>query len=202
VKIEEKKGSPYLPTKSEIIVYALSILILTFSFAYVKVSSLIEFLVVLPFFTCTSLIIGLVKTYLITVFARKRGVWTEYKLWYYGIAMFLISSVAFRMPFSSPTKKVHHSKNFTEKLGFYLSCVDIFLTLAFAAVFLGLSNISGFALIGSAGLGMCLIAAFFDTMPIKPMDGAGMFKYSKKYWAILFLLTMVLYALWLLHTIQ
>jgi hypothetical protein len=198
LKVEEKRGSPYLPTKPEIIVYALSVLILTFSFAYVKVSSFTEFMVVLPVFVSTSLIVGLVRTYILTVFARSRGVWTEYKLWYFGVAMFLISSLAFRMPFSSPTQKVHHSKNYTQRLGFYLSIADIVITLVFAGIFLVLLK-SGFALIGSSGLAMCLIAVFFDTLPIKPMGGVSIFKYNKKYWAILFLTTLALYIIWLSH---
>ncbi len=200
LKIEEKEGSIYLPTKTEIIVYTLSVVILTFSFAYVKVNSLNDFLLVLPTFVATSLIVGLVKTYILTVFARRRGVWTEYKLWYFGVAMFLISTLAFRMPFSSPTRSVNHSKNFTERLGFYLCCADVFITLGFAGIFLVLLN-SGFALIGSSGLAMCLIAAFFETLPIKPMGGVSIYKYNKKYWAILFLTTLMLHIIWLAHVV-
>jgi eukaryotic-like serine/threonine-protein kinase len=200
LKIEEKEGSPFLPTKSEIIVYAVSILTLTFSFAYVKVGSINEFLVVLPTFIATSLIVGLVKTYILTVYTRKRGVWAEYKLWYFGIAMFLISTIAFKTPFSSPTRKVNHSKNFTERLGYLLSITAIFVTLAFAAVFFVLL-ISGFALIGGTGLAMCLISAFFETFPIKPMGGVEIYKYNKVMWAILFLGTLSLYAAWIAHAI-
>jgi outer membrane protein assembly factor BamB len=196
LKIEEKHGSPFLPTKPEILVYAISILILTFAFAYVKVGTLSEFLTVLPTFILTSLIVGLVKTYLLTVYARKRGVWAEYKLWYFGTAMFLISTIAFKAPFSSPTRKVHHSKNYTERLGFLLSVTAIIVTLGFAAIFFGLL-VSGFALIGGAGLAMCLISAFFETFPIKPMGGVEIYKYSKIWWAILFFGTLALYVAWI-----
>ena len=196
LKIEEKQGSPFIPTKSEIIVYVLSILLLTFSFAYVKVTTLSEFWVVLPTFIITSLIVSLVKTYLITVYTRRHGVWAEYKLWYFGVAMFLISTVAFRVPFSSPTRKVNHSKNFTENIGFRLSLAGIFVTLAFAALFFVLM-ISGFTLIGSSGLAMCLISAFFDTFPIKPMGGADLFKYKKIAWAGVFFGTLALYIIWI-----
>jgi hypothetical protein len=196
LKIEEKQGSPFIPTKSEIIVYVLSILLLTFSFAYVKVATLNEFLVVLPTFIITSLIVSLVKTYLVTVYTRRHGVWAEYKLWYFGLAMFLISTVAFRVPFSSPTRKVNHSKNFTDNIGFRLSLAGIFLTLSFAAFFFALM-ISGFTLIGSSGLAMCLISAFFDTFPIKPMGGADLFKYNRIAWAGVFFGTLALYVIWI-----
>jgi outer membrane protein assembly factor BamB/Zn-dependent protease len=196
IKIEEKQGSPFVPTKSEIIVYVLSIALLTFSFAYVKVNTLSEFLVVLPTFIITSLIVSLVKTYLITVYTRKHGVWAEYRLWYFGLVMFLVSTVAFKVPFSSPTRKVNHSKNFTDRIGFRLSLVGIFVTLAFALLFFVLL-VSGFTLIGSSGLAMCLISAFFDTFPIKPMGGADILKFNKISWAGLFFGTMALYGVWI-----
>ena len=40
LKVDEKEGSPFLPTKSEVMVYAISIVLLTLSFTYVKVPSL------------------------------------------------------------------------------------------------------------------------------------------------------------------
>lgn len=196
LKIEEKTGSPYLPTKSEIVVYIVSILVLTFSFTYVQVVDLSLFLLVLPTIFATSIIVALVKTYIVTVYARKRGVWTEFKLWYFGIVMFLVSTLAFRTPFSSPTRTVHHSHNFTEHLGVLLSCANILITLGFAGLFFILVK-SGFALIGGTGLAMCLIAAFFDTFPITPMNGKTIYSYNKALWASLFLITLGFYAAWL-----
>ena len=201
LRVEEKQGSPYLPTKGELLVYLISTLILTFSFAYVKVMSLTEFLVVLPTFIFTSLIVGLIRTYLLTAYARRHGVWTEYKLWYLGLAMFIISTVAFRAPFSSPTRKVSiaSDKN-TERFGFILSCLTIGITLAFGAVFMVLL-LAGYSLIGGAGLAMCLVTAFFETFPIKPMGGTDLFNYNKKVWIGLFLVTLAFYVVWLMHVL-
>lgn len=196
LKVEEKKGSPFLPTKSEALVYIASILILTFSFAYVEVVSLNQFLLVLPTFFATSIIVALVKTYILTMVSRSRGVWTEFKLWYLGVVMFLVSTLAFRFPFSSPTRSVHHSRNFNERLGVMLSCVGIVITLGFAGLFLILLK-SGFALIGGAGLAMCLIGAFFDMFPTPPMSGSTIFKYNKALWAGFFLVALGFYAAWL-----
>jgi hypothetical protein len=127
-------------------------------------------------------------------------VWTEYKLWYFGLAMFLLSTLAFRTPFSSPTRTVHHSRNFTERLGGFLSCAALFITLGFGAFFFVLYK-SGFALIGGTGLAMCLISAFFDTFPIEPMGGKDIYKYNKALWGILFVFTLALYAVWIAHLI-
>jgi hypothetical protein len=196
LQVDEKSGSAFLLTKSEVLVYVVSILLLTLSFAYVKVSTFEQFLSVLPTFFATSILVGLVKTYFGTLYSRRKGVWTEYKLWYFGVGLFLFSTLAFRVPFSSPTRSVHHSRNFTARLGGVLSLLSLFITLGFAVFFFILLK-SGVTLIGSAGLGMCLIGAFFDTFPIKPMSGKDIYKYNKLLWAALFLLTLVLYAIWI-----
>ena len=164
LQVEKKTWSSYLPTKSELVVYGISTLILTLSFAYVKVINLNDLMTILPTFLATSILVAVVKNYVLTAYSRRKGVWTEYKLWYFGIAMFLVSTLAFRVPFSSPSRKVHHSENFTERLSGFLECAGIFITLAFAGLFYIISR-TQFALIGSTGLAMCLISAFFDTFP-------------------------------------
>jgi outer membrane protein assembly factor BamB len=200
LKVDEKHGSPYLPTKPEALVYGLSILFSTFAFAYVKVDSLDQILIILPTFFATSIIVSFIRTYILAVYSRRRGVWTEYKLWYFGLGLFLVSTLAFRTPFSSPTRTVRHSRNFTERLGGFLSCADLFITLGFGAIFFVLYK-SGFALIGGTGLAMCLISAFFDTFPIEPMGGKDIYKYNKRLWGIMFVVTLALYALWIAQLI-
>jgi outer membrane protein assembly factor BamB len=197
LQIDEKKGSPFIPMKSEIFTYILSVIILTITFAYVEVSSLNQFLLILPTFFATSIIVGLVKTYILTIVARTRGVWTEYKIWYVGVVMYLVSSLAFRIPFSSPTRSVHHSRNHTKRLEVTLSCAGIFITLGFAGFFFILLK-GGLALIGGTGLAMCLIAAFFEMFPLAPMSGKTIFKYNKALWAGFFLMTLGFYAAWLM----
>jgi outer membrane protein assembly factor BamB len=200
LKVDEKSGSPYLPTKSEALVYGLSILFSTFAFSYVKVSNFDQILIILPTFFATSILVSFTRTYILAVYSIRRGVWTEYKLWYFGLGLFLVSTLAFRTPFSSPTRTVRHSRNFTERLGGFLSCAAIFITLGFGAFFFVLYK-SGFALIGGTGLAMCLISAFFDTFPIEPMGGKDIYKYSRPLWGILFAATLTLYAAWIAHII-
>ena len=200
LKVDEKTGSPYLPTKSEAVVYGLSILFSTFAFSYVKVNSLDQILIIIPTFFATSILVSFARTYILAVYTRRKGVWTEFKLWPFGVGLFLLSTLAFRTPFSSPTRTVRHSKNFTERLAGFLSVAAIFITLGFGAFFFVLYK-SGFALIGGTGLAMCLISAFFDTFPIEPMGGRDVYKYNKVLWGILFVITLTLYALWIAHII-
>lgn len=194
--IVEKKASPYLLTKEEIVVYAVAVLILTFSFAYVKVINFQQFVDILPLFLATSIIVMLARTYLISLYSRRKGVWTEHKVWPLGVFMYIISTVALRSPFSSPTRTVHHSCNLSERIEGTIAIVGVLITLAFALLFFVLLK-SGFALIGGTGLAMCLVSAFFDTFPIKPMNGHTIFKHSKLLWAVIFLASLILYAVWL-----
>jgi outer membrane protein assembly factor BamB len=196
LKVDEKTGSPYLPTKSEALVYGLSILFSTFAFSYVKVNSLDQILIIIPTFFATSILVSFARTYILSVYTRRKGVWTEYKLWPFGVGLFLLSTLAFRTPFSSPTRTVRHSKNFTNRLAGFLSVAAIFITLGFGAFFFVLFK-SGFVLIGGTGLAMCIISAFFDTFPIEPMGGKDIFRYNKGLWGVLFAVTLTLYALWI-----
>ena len=196
IKIDEKKGSPYLPTKSEAIVYGLSILLSTFAFSYVKINNFNELFLILPTFFATSILVSFLRTYILSGYSRKKGVWTEYKLWFFGLGLFILSTIAFRIPFSSPTKTVHHSRNFNERLGGFLSVAAILITLAFGGFFYILYK-SGFVLMGGTGLAMCLISAFFDTFPIEPMSGKDVYKYNRKLWAVLFMGTLLLYISWI-----
>jgi hypothetical protein len=101
------------------------------------------------------------------------------------------------MPFSSPTRQVHCGPKFTKRLGAILSSTSILISLAFAGIF-GLLLLGGLTVIGSTGLAMCIIGAFFDTFPIAPLSGKEILDHSKTLWIILFFISLALYASWLL----
>ena len=194
--VDEKQGSPFIPTRAESVAYAISITVLTFSFSYVKVSSLAEIFSVLPTILATSILVDLVKTFVLVAYARQHGVWAERKLWYFGLVTFLVTTFAFRVPFSSPSRSVFHGSKFSKQLGTILCVASIGISLVFAGLFYVLL-VSGFAVIGSTGLAMCIIGAFFDTFPIAPMRGKTIFNHNKILWIVLFILTLVLYGAWL-----
>lgn len=195
-KVNEKKGSSFKPTKSELLAYAISIAVLAFSFSYVKVDDFVQILTVLPTIFGTSILVGFAKTYSSIAYSRHRGVWTEQKLWYFGLATFLVTTLAFRVPFSSPTRCVCHAPKMTNRLSTTLSIVSILISLAFAGFFYVLL-LCGFTVIGGTGLAMCLIEAFFCTFPMKLMPGRKIFEHSKPIWLMFFGVTLALYILWL-----
>ena len=194
--VTEKTGSPFVPTKPEGLAYILSTLFLALSFSYVKVTDLSQILVVLPTIFATSILVGFAKTFFSIVYSRRRGVWTEHKIWYFGLATFIVTTFAFRVPFSSPTRNVHYGPKYTKRAGAILSSASVLMSLAFAGFF-GILLLGGSTVIGSTGLAMCIIGAFFDTFPIEPMSGKNILNHNKLLWASLFALTMALYASWL-----
>jgi YVTN family beta-propeller protein len=196
VDAEERTGSIFGPTKLEIFAYITSMIVLTFGFAYVKVDALSQIWQLLPVFFITSIIVGFVQKFFSIVYLRSRGVWSEHTIWPLGLILFLSTTLAFRVPFSSPTRSLH-SKKFTDKLGAIASSSEILISLAFAGLFFILLR-RGYVAVGDAGLSMCVIGSFFGTFPIAPMVGKDIFDYSKRLWATLFLGTLIIFVAWLL----
>jgi len=195
--ITQKAGNPFKLTKLEVASYVVALSILTFAFVYAKIQTLDEILFVLPTILATSIIVEFVKNFVVEAVARKMGVWTEHRLWYFGIAAFLISTLAFRTPFSSPSRNIHYSKSFTKRSIGIVSATSVFIGFAFAVIF-GIVFVSGFTLIGSVGLVMSLTMAFFEALPIPPMSGKDIYDWSRPLWTTLFVATFSLYMLCLL----
>ena len=196
VEAIEKAGSVFKPTMGESIAYIVAIVVLGVSFAYVKVITLSQIWELLPIFLVTSVIVGFVQKFSSIIYLRHKGVWSEHSIWPLGLVLFLFTTFAFKVPFSSPTRTVH-SKKFTEHLSAIVAASEILIALAFAALFFVLLK-AGFAPVGGAGLSMCVIGAFFGTFPISPLGGKDIFNHSKGLWAGIFIITLIIFVAWLL----
>ncbi len=194
--VENKTGSILKPTKTETLAYVVLVVVLAISFSYVKVITLSQIWILLPVFLATSLIVGFVQKFFSIVYLRSKGVWSEHSIWPLGIVLFLFTTFAFKVPFSSPTRSVN-SEKYTEHLGAMVAASGIFISLAFAGIFFLLLQ-GGYPAIGDAGLSMCVIGSFFGTFPISPMSGKDIFSHSKRLWAGLFIATLIIFVAWLL----
>jgi hypothetical protein len=192
--LSQKVGAPFVPTRWEVVSYAVALSVLTLAFSYARVVSLSEILSVLPTVLATSIVVEFVKNFSIVAVARWQGVWTEHRLWYFGLFTFMFSSLVFRVPFSSPSRLTHNSPRFTRRSLGLVALSSVFVGLAFAAFFFGLLAM-GFTLVGNIGLVMCLTMAFFETVPIPPMSGKDLYEWSKPLWMSLFTTTFALYML-------
>jgi Zn-dependent protease len=184
IAISEKTGKPFSLTKLEIVSYAVALAVLTFAFAYAKIETLDEIFVVIPTVLATSIIVEFVKNFAIEAVARKLGVWTEHRLWYFGLGTFLLSTLIFRVPFSSPSRNIHYSQKFTKRSLGLVSAVSVLIGFIFAVVFYFIM-VTGFALVGSIGLVMSLTMAFFEALPIPPMNGKDIYDWNKLVWILL-----------------
>jgi H+/Cl- antiporter ClcA len=194
---EAKSGSPFKPTKPEALAYITAIIVLAVSFSYVKVITLDQLWAMLPVFLATSVLVGFVQKFFSIAFMRSRGVWSEHKIWLFGLFLFLFTTFAFRVPFSSPTRNVNQSTKYTERLGAIVSASEILISLTFAGFFFLLLSV-GYVAVGGAGLAMCVIGSFFGTFPVAPMSGKEIFNHNKRLWAGLFIATLIIFCVWLL----
>jgi Zn-dependent protease len=190
--INPRRGPPFTITKLEAISYAISLSVLTFAFSYVKAPVLDQILTIIPTVLATSMIVQFVKDYMVEVIARMQGVWTEHRLWYFGLTMFLLSSIVFKVPFSAPSRLAHYAPKFTRRSLGLAAAGQVIISIALAAAFYAIFT-SGFTLIGNIGIVMCLTNAFFDSIPIPPINGKDIYDWSKICWIALFIATFTLY---------
>ncbi len=193
IRIGEKAASWFMPTRIEIVSYAVTMTILTLCFAYAKSATLTQILETIPLILATSIFTDFVKSYLMISISRKMGVWTEHRLWYLGLTLFSFSAIVFKVPFSWPSRLARYSPKMTKRMDGFLSSISIVLSFVFASVFAALYMI-GFTLIGNVGLIMCLTGVLFDVLPIPPMGGKGIFDWDKRMWLALFMISVLSYA--------
>jgi len=196
VIIEQKTGPIFSLSKFEVLAYAVSPVIITLAFSYAGSRSFDQFIALMPIVVATSVTVGIIKNLAAEFYARLNGVWAEHHVWYFGLATFLLSTIVFRTPFTSPSRIVSHSPKHNDRTRGLAASLSIILSLIFAGLFYILLN-SGFPTIGSIGLGACLLSAFFDVIPIAPMTGKDIYSWSKSAWAVQFIAVTSLYIAWL-----
>ena len=186
--------SSFAVTKLEVASYSIALSVLVLAFAYVKAAALEDIFTMIPTVLATSMILEITRKYGTSVIARAKGVWTEYRLWYFGLAMFLLSSFLFKVPFSWPGRLTYNAPKFTKKSQGLAAAAQVLIPLAFTMVFYTLF-ISGYTAIGNIGIVMCLTMALFDSIPIPPMNGKDIYDWSKFLWLGLFISAFTLYML-------
>ena len=189
--IEPKQGSIFILSRIEVFAYLASLAVMTFAFAYSGAGSFDDFILLIPTVLATSVVVGLTKNLLTELYARTLGVWAEHRLWHLGLTTFLFSTIVFKTPFSSPSRIVNHSPKFTPRTQGLVASASVVASLAFSVVFYALLSL-GYTYIGSIGLGMCILGALFDTLPIAPMNGRDIYDWSIPIWAAQFILTLAL----------
>jgi len=71
---------------------------------------------------------------------------------------------------------------------------DPLISLCFAFTCLARISLGGiFATAGAIGFSMNLLTCVYSLLPIKPLDGEGVYKWNKVIWAVFFIPVLVMY---------
>ena len=189
-KIKAPTHFPIL-TPRETTSLAVSTFVLAIAFSYATAPSLIEVAPALPLALVSSALLIVIKDLFKGVFSRIGKAWAEYKVWKLGIALLLISTALFKIPFSKPGRTLLHGEA-TRKVRGATSLSGILGLLAVTLPFLAFDQM-GFPMVREVGIGAALTMVCYSMFPIWPLDGWNIFRWSRPMWAALFVLTLALY---------
>ncbi len=184
-------------TRRELASLLFAIIILLVVFTYIEVNGLpkfadISFLIVaVPSVLLSVVMIFLVSQLLENVASITLDLWSEFKIWIYGLVALIITGILFFVPFASPGKMVYQGAIDMRKAGLIASLVilsSLILCLPFSLFYW-----FGFPTIGDAGLMMCLMTACYSAFPFKPLGGKAIFHYDRRLWFLTFLSSFALF---------
>jgi hypothetical protein len=166
-----------------------------FGGAFTYLSSLgnkIEVFALLTFVGGIVMIVPRVVQYLA---ANKMGMSAEYRLWWGGmIVVFLTTSVLGNV-FGQPVRTaIDREDEYEKKKLALIMLAGPLVSLILSASFLMLYMMRGtYASLAWTGLNMSLLTALVSFMPISPMEGERVFKWSKLVWVVVFIPILLVY---------
>jgi PKD repeat protein len=170
-------------TKGDLVSVGISILILTIVFGFVEANGFPHFLnpsifaAVIPS-TLLSACMGVIaKEFSEVLCFRTYRVYKQYRLWMYGLGVFLVSGLLFQFPFGYPGVTRYQSRKISNKTKGLLVLSKMLVRLTMAIPFAGLYMV-GFKILGDAGLLMTLTAVCFSLVPLKPLAGKAVLDYK------------------------
>lgn len=119
--------------------------------------------------------------------AKALNVWSEFKIWLYGLTALLITGIIFMIPFASPGRMEYQGDIDRKKAG--LTATSKVLCILVLSIPFYLFYTLGFATIGDAGLMMTMMTACYTAFPFKPLEGEAIFRYHKVLWTAIFILS-------------
>jgi Zn-dependent protease len=119
--------------------------------------------------------------------AERYGYWAEFRMWVMGIVLALITSTL-GFIFAAPGATYIQATNISDRQNGIISLAGPATNVVIAFVFLLVGNVGTgiFVEIGFIGLNVNLFLALFNMLPLMPLDGAKVFRWSKPIWAVVF----------------
>jgi parallel beta-helix repeat protein len=183
-KLEALEKAPFI-TGGEVVALGISALIATIVFGAEEANGILNFLTFSGFadFIPSALVSVCVVVLFAELFeafcARTCRVHKQFKLWMYGIIMFLVSGLVFLFPLGSPGITRYRSGELSKKAKGLFVMSKMLLLLTLMIPFAGLFMI-GFNTIGEIGLWFTLITVFSSLIPLRPLVGKALFDYRKE----------------------
>jgi len=183
-KIEALEKAAFI-TKGELAALAISALVMTIVFGFVEANGLPRFLnpsilaAVIPSTLLSVCIVSIVGELAEALCARTCRVYRQFRLWMYGLGVFLISGLLFLFPFASPGITRYQSGEISDKTKGLVVLSKMLVLLTLTIPFAGLFML-GFEIIGDAGLLLTLMTVCYSLVPLKPIAGKAVFDYRKE----------------------
>lgn len=116
--------------------------------------------------------------------AERYGYWAEFRMWVMGIVLALITSTL-GFIFAAPGATYIQGSNVSERQNGIISLAGPATNVTIAILFLLVGTVGTgiFKAIGLVGFQVNLFLAVFNLLPVMPLDGAKVFRWSKLLWA-------------------
>lgn len=206
-KERKELGEKSLITREEIVKLAFAVTVIAFVFGYVEANGLpyflepATFLVAVSFVLCSSIVIIFSETIFNSIAARVFDVRAEINIWPIGLFSFLVSGLAFMVPFSMPhTTTFMSGEEASSRQGWIIVTSKLFRTallLPFIAI-----HLLGNRMLGDAGVLIILTGTCYSLMPVEPMAGRTVYDFDKRIWFLLFAVNFTLFVTWSLKLLQ
>jgi Zn-dependent protease len=120
--------------------------------------------------------------------AQRYGYWAEFRMWPFGLVLALITSLV-GFIFAAPGATYISGMNISEAENGRISLAGPLTNIAVAAVFLPFLLYGGniYHLIGVIGVRINIFLALFNMLPVGPLDGSKVFRWSLPLWVMVFI---------------
>ena len=127
--------------------------------------------------------------------AQRYGFWAEFRMWPFGLVLALATSLL-GLIFAAPGATYISGTSISDRENGRISLAGPLTNVLVAAIFLPIwvfSNDLFTFFLGFEGMYINVFLAMFNLLPIMPLDGAKVFKWSKQTWALAFVPLVVVF---------
>lgn len=184
VQIAALEKAPFM-SRLDLASLGLVILITTLVYGFVQANGFPSFLdpavlaVVLPRTVIPVSLVSVTGQLSDALCTRTTQVYRHFRLWFHGLATFLISGLVLLFPFSSAGITRYHSRELSTKtkglIVLFKMLTTLMLAIPFATMYL-----LGYTVIGDVGLLLVLMRTFFSFVPLRPLAGRVVYDYKRE----------------------